>query len=128
MQFTPRSLSSGLVLNLDAMRRETITLSGAVVTGWADVSGQANNAAAGSGSPAYAASQINSRPGIVFTNDSLIIPNHASLSPTGGYSIICVCQSDADNGATTRVLSRWATNQLEYIFALNRNTDKPEFN
>lgn len=102
--FFPRDIR-GCVQWLDASRGITIT--GAGVSAWTDLSGQGNNATQGTDSkrPTVNASGLNGRPTIVFTGDNFLAHTTRVVVPC---TIAFVAKTTLDDGVNYAFVGTWS--------------------
>ncbi len=115
-------VTSGLVLDLETTAG--ITMSGSVVTGWADQSGSGHNASAsGTGSPTLAAHVFNGNSGLVFNGSTNVMTLAGQQLTSQQYTIFTVGFTNGTGTGYSEQLSNWSSsNMLTSVFIGDINT------
>jgi len=84
-----------------------VTTSGSTVTGWDDQSGSSRNATAGSGSPQFAASQVNGRPAVLFHGGNNYLNINQNITPGQEFIVLRSGRYSYDGGNPSYWGSDW---------------------
>jgi len=82
-----------------------VTTSGTTVTGWNDQSGNGHNATTGTGTPVFAASQVNGKPAVQFRGNNLLI--NSNITPGQEFIVFRSGRYSFDSGNPSYWGSDW---------------------